>query len=92
MYIIITITVIFLIAVRDHIYVMRKENLNSDGQQFYHYQQNEQPPLTLNQRIQKRQRHLYIDHIYVTLKMETYHNQITFHIKMKKTKTYNINS
>jgi len=75
LYIIITITVIFLIAVRD-----------------YHYQQNEQPPLTLNQRTQKRQRHLYIDHIYVTLKMEKYHNQITFHIKMKKTKTYNINS
>ena len=23
-----------------------KESLNSDGQQFYEYQQNEQPPLT----------------------------------------------
>ena len=23
-----------------------KESLNSDGQQFYQYQQNEQPPLT----------------------------------------------
>jgi hypothetical protein len=27
---------------------LRKESLNSDGQQFYQYQQNVQPPLTSN--------------------------------------------
>jgi hypothetical protein len=31
-----------------------KESLNSDGQQFYLYQQNEQPPLTSNYCSQKR--------------------------------------
>ena len=31
---------------KSNIHLSPKESLNSDGQQFYQYQQNQQPPLT----------------------------------------------
>ena len=51
--------VILLIQV--HVYIqVRKESLNSDGQQFHQYQQNEQSPVTSNHLTLKRPRYTSI--------------------------------
>jgi len=65
-----------------------KESLDSDGQQFYQYQQNVKPPLTSTHRTQKRPCHMMLE--IQVLTRDRHKNVVVFYWLMRSLLTWSL--